>query len=126
MSVWPAFVPVAFGGALGACLRHGVSLLLPMQAAGGRFPWATLCVNLVGCALAGVIYGWLHRLPGTSESWRLFLMVGVLGGFTTFSAFGLDTWHLLRQGLHGHAMTYVLVSVVGGVLVLAATVRFSA
>jgi len=125
LSGWADFLPVCIGGATGAGLRHGVSLLLPMQAAAGRFPWATLCVNVLGCALAGLVYGWLLRNPATGDGWRLFLMVGVLGGFTTFSAFGLDTWHLLRQGSTGLALAYVLVSVIVGVLALAGTSRLN-
>lgn len=89
---------VAAGGAIGACLRYSVSLLWPMQAVVGRFPWATFAVNVLGCALAGLIYAWLQRAPEQREAWRLLLMVGVMGGFTTFSAFGLETFQLIRQG----------------------------
>ena len=125
MTGWQGLLPVAAGGALGACLRYGVALVLPVNAASGRFPWATLIVNLLGCALAGAVYAWLERAPETREFWRLLLMVGVLGGFTTFSAFGLETFHLLRQGFFGLAMTYVLVSVAGGLLVLMFAHRLS-
>ena len=118
MSGWQGLLPVAAGGALGASLRYGVALCLPIQANAGRFPWATLLVNLLGCALAGALYAWLERSPDTREFWRLLLMVGVLGGFTTFSAFGLETFQLLRQGAFGVALAYVLISVTGGLLVL--------
>ncbi len=126
MTGWQGLLPVAAGGALGACLRYGVALVLPVNAASGRFPWATLIVNLLGCALAGALYAWLERAPEAREFWRLLLLVGVLGGFTTFSAFGLETFQLLRQGFFVLAMTYVLVSVAGGLLVLMFAHRLSA
>ncbi|MBK8286494.1 MAG: fluoride efflux transporter CrcB [Ahniella sp.] len=125
MTGWQGLLPVAAGGALGASLRYGVAMWLPVQTAAGRFPWATLIVNLLGCALAGALYAWLQRAPETREFWRLLLMVGVLGGFTTFSAFGLETFHLLRQGAFGLASAYVLASVAGSLLVLVLAYRLS-
>lgn len=117
---------VALGGAIGASLRYAVSLLLPMQASAGRFPWATFTVNVLGCALAGLIYAWLQRAPEQREVWRLLLIVGVMGGFTTFSAFGLETWHLIRQGAVGLALINVLASCTLGVLSLALAHRLAA
>lgn len=123
MSQLAGFLPVAAGGAIGACLRYGVGLLLPVQAAAGRFPWATCLVNLLGCALAGAFLAWWMRAPESREFWRLLLMVGVLGGFTTFSAFGVETWQLLRAGATGVAIAYVLVSVLGGVGIVIGVAR---
>lgn len=116
---------VAIGGAIGASLRYGLSLILPMQAAAGRFPWATFTANVLGCACAGLVYAWLQRSPEHREAWRLLLVVGVLGGFTTFSAFGLETWLLIRQGLLGLALINVLASCTLGVLSLAAMHRLA-
>lgn len=123
MNAWTGFLPVAAGGAIGACLRYGIGLMLPVQAAAGRFPWATCLVNIAGCALAGIFLAWWLKAPESREFWRLLVMVGVLGGFTTFSAFGVETWQLLRAGAPGVAVAYVLVSVFGGILAVVVAAR---
>ena len=100
------FLLVGAGGALGAVARYAVSLL------GARwpgFPAATLAVNVVGCLAIGVLGSTL-----TSENARLFLLTGILGGFTTFSAFGLETQTLASEGKPGLAALYVAVSVSAG------------
>jgi CrcB protein len=104
------------GGALGAGGRHlaGVAALRWL---GPGFPWATLFVNLLGSLLMGLLAGWLVRAGG-SEQARLFLAVGVLGGFTTFSAFSLELGLMLQRGELGSAAAYILASVIGGVLLL--------
>jgi CrcB protein len=105
---------VAAGGALGALARYGVSLGMT-RAAGPAFPWGTLLVNVAGCLVMG---GLIPFLTGEGarlgERARLFLGVGVLGGFTTFSAFGLETWGLVARGRAGLAAVYVAASVVLG------------
>jgi fluoride exporter len=98
--------PVMIGGALGAGARYLVGVALAS-------PWATLAVNLIGGLAMGLLIGSLAR---DSESWRLFAGVGVLGGFTTFSAFGLDSWRMIERGQYPLAAFYVTVSVVGAVL----------
>jgi len=95
---------VALGGACGATLRYGVSLLL--QRASSGFPYATLAVNALGCAAAGVALA-LYERSGTAAPARLFLSVGLLGGFTTFSAFGVETLALQRDGRSGAAFANV-------------------
>lgn len=100
-------VLVALGGALGACARYGVARLL----GAGLWPSATFAVNLVGGLLMGALAGWLAARGG-SEGLRLFLGVGVLGGFTTFSAFSLELWLLLDKGALAVALAYALLSVV--------------
>lgn len=87
---------VIAGGGLGAAARYGVRLALPLDAA--AFPYATLIVNAGGSFLAGLVTGLLAGGVTLSEEARLFLLVGVLGGFTTFSAFSLETVEHLMNG----------------------------
>ena len=101
-----ALISVMVGGTLGAGARFGVGQWLGS-------PWATLVVNLVGGLAMGLLIGTIAR---DSESWRLFAGVGVLGGFTTFSAFGLESWRMIERGQFPMAALYVTASVVGAVL----------
>ena len=119
MSVLLQGVAVASGGALGALARWQVGLLAAAMAPQLRVPIGTLAVNLAGCLMAGLVLGLLARAGELAHEWRLFLLVGVLGGFTTFSAFGIDTLVLLRRGDAALAAGYVLASVLGGVLAVA-------
>lgn len=104
---------VCVGGALGSGLRYGTDRAAlhfwPQQAA--AFPWATLAVNLVGCFVAGLLYGLLGR-EGIkhAEEFRVLLITGLCGGLTTFSAFTLQT----VQAAPGRALANVAVSVAGG------------
>lgn len=107
-----AILLVGTGGALGAVARYGVGLLL--KSASG-FPWATLSVNIVGSLLMGLVMGWLGRQTGVSEPMRLFLAVGLLGGFTTFSAFSMELVTLLEKRDMLAASGYLGASVLGGV-----------
>ena len=109
-----AWLWVGLGGFIGSVARYAVALALS-PAAPGRFPWATFAVNCLGCALIGVLAGVLAR-PSVPESARLFLVTGVLGGFTTFSAFGLESFNLLRRGETGLALFYIHGSVVVGIV----------
>lgn len=92
-----AWVAVAIGGALGSLARHGVNHLVHGQWPLMRFPLATLVVNVIGCFVIGLLAGLVisDRIV-LRFYWREFLFVGVLGGFTTFSTFGLDTLTLIR------------------------------
>lgn len=108
---------VACGGAIGASLRYAASLWLFKPQS--LFPWPTWWINLLGCFCAGLFFAFCQKYPVLQQETRLFLMVGILGGFTTFSSFGLETLQLLRQGQHGLALIYTLSSVVLGVLLLA-------
>jgi fluoride exporter len=121
------FFLIFFGAGLGGVARYGVSL------AGARlvdstFPWATLCVNIVGSLLMGVLAGWLALKAGNGlgQDLRFFLATGVLGGFTTFSAFSLDAMQLWERGDMWQAAFYVAVSVIASIAALAvglATIR---
>ncbi len=86
---------VGLGGFLGAVARYGVGSLV--QARWGGLPWGTLVVNVVGCFLIGALSRLAEARGGFTDETRAFLVIGVLGGFTTFSAFGWDTLHLLEQ-----------------------------
>jgi CrcB protein len=105
------------GGALGAALRFLVGRALPPVGANG-FPAATLTVNIVGGFAMGMLAAWLAR-GGGSEGWRLFLGVGLLGGFTTFSAFSLEAMAMIERGAWGGFALYALISVAGSVAALA-------
>lgn len=107
---------VALGGAIGAVSRYCMAGLILRHAAGCRFPVGTFVVNLAGCFLAGLLSGLAARYGFFSAEARVFLFTGLLGGFTTFSAFGLETFHLLRQHEILLAAGYVLGSVLFGLL----------
>ena len=107
---------VAAGGATGAVGRFLVSFLVRSNGVSG-FPWATFGVNLTGCLLMGLLIGWLWRLPpGASEAARLFVGVGLLGGFTTFSAFSLELFQLIERRDMWHALAYAGGSLLGGLI----------
>ena len=107
---------VMVGGAVGSGARYltGRAMLTLL---GANYPFGTLAVNLIGGLLMGVLVGVLARNTA-SETWRLLLGVGVLGGFTTFSAFSLDVVTMIERGAFGVAFGYVLVSVIGSVAAL--------
>ncbi|WP_222195762.1 fluoride efflux transporter CrcB [Modestobacter italicus] len=107
------YVAAALGGAVGALGRWGVAEALPSPA--GGWPWATLLVNLTGCLLLGLLLAVLAaRHPGST--WlRPLLGTGVLGGYTTFSTFAVESVRLAETGAWGAAAGYVLASVLGGV-----------
>lgn len=113
------FVWVGLGGALGAMARYGTGLLAG-RLLGLTFPWGTLIVNVLGSFLMGFAAVWVARHMAAVEPARLFLMTGVLGGFTTFSAFSLDVFALWERGEVGLAASYVLASVVVALLALMA------
>jgi fluoride exporter len=114
----PSLLLVMLGGAIGAGLRHLVGAAT-LARLGPGFPWGTLIVNLSGGLAMGLLAGWLVRAGGTEQA-RLFLAVGVLGGFTTFSAFSLETFALIERGHYGLSAAYVGASVIGSVLLLLA------
>ncbi len=110
------FILVMLGGAVGSAARYLVGRLT-LGWLGPNYPWATLTVNLLGGFLMGALVGTLARTGG-SEHTRLLVGVGVLGGFTTFSSFSLETVNMIEHGDWGMALTYALISVIGSVLAL--------
>lgn len=112
---------VAIGGALGSIARHGVGVAIARATPVNVSPYATITVNLAGCLAIGVLAGLIasHRLV-IGSGMRAFVFVGVLGGFTTFSTFGLDTFTLAHGGRPGAAAANVAIQVVAGLALLAA------
>lgn len=107
------------GGAVGA----GVRYLIAMWFAGRQladFPWATLLINITGSALMGLLVGWALARGNVSPELRVFLATGVLGGYTTFSAFSLEAWQLAESGQTAAAGLYVVGSVILSIAALGA------
>ena len=100
----------SLGGAIGAGARYLVNVTCTACLAPG-FPWATLVVNVVGSFLMGVVVAAIVPWLGGSAAWRTFLATGILGGFTTFSAFSLDVQALLERKAEGLAAAYIAGSV---------------
>jgi CrcB protein len=103
---------VGLGGALGSMARYGVGLVAARLFPGATWPWATLSVNVIGGLMMGLLVGWLAQRGQGGESLRLFAAVGLLGGFTTFSAFSLETVLMIERRQFGLAAAYVALSVV--------------
>jgi CrcB protein len=118
-------VLVFFGGGIGAVARHGVNIAAA-RLIGFGFPYGTVIVNVVGSFVMGLLVAWLAFKGGASWSQhaRLFLTTGILGGFTTFSAFSLDAVMLWERGEIATAAAYVLVSVGVSILGLLAGLAF--
>lgn len=114
---WQQVLVVAAGGALGSVGRFLGSEWVS-GLAGRDFPWGTLAVNLLGSLLAGLLFAWLMGREGAVAWVRLLLMVGVLGGFTTWSSFVLETLLLGRGSSVGIAGAYVLASLLGGLVLV--------
>lgn len=105
---------VMLGGAIGSGARH-LTGRATLALWGPNFPWGTLTVNLAGGLAMGALVAWLTTRGGSGEAMRYLLGVGVLGGFTTFSAFSLDAMQMLERGDHGIALGYILASVIGSI-----------
>ena len=121
------WIAVAIGGALGSFARHGVNHLVHVRWLTTRFPLGTVMVNVSGCFIIGLLAGlaasdrFVLRAPT-----REFVFVGLLGGFTTFSSFGLDTLLLTRGGSMGQAVLNIAVQVIGGLVVVWLGYQFGA
>jgi CrcB protein len=102
---------IAAGGALGSVLRYGLSTWVHTLAGRG-FPYGTLAVNVLGCLVMGVLFVLLVERMGESAVWRAGLLIGVLGGFTTFSTFSIETFNLIEQGAMAKAAGNMAASLV--------------
>ncbi|MBM4793565.1 fluoride efflux transporter CrcB [Streptomyces sioyaensis] len=102
---WPVIGVVAVGGAIGATARYGAALLWPTAA--GTFPWTTLTVNAVGCALMGVLMVVITEVRSAHRLVRPFLGTGILGGFTTFSTYAVDIQRLVDARRPALAVAYL-------------------
>ncbi|MBC7784535.1 MAG: fluoride efflux transporter CrcB [Burkholderiales bacterium] len=106
---------VGVGGAIGSVARWKLGALVQCYAVDWKFPLGTFLINVLGCLIAGVLAGLTTKLGMFTAETRLFLFTGLMGGFTTFSAFGLETVTLLRRAEYSMAVLYVLLSVMCGV-----------
>jgi CrcB protein len=112
-----AYLIVFAGAGIGGAMRHGVNVLAA-RLLGSGFPYGTLIVNVTGSLVMGLLAGHFALKADPGQAWRLFLTTGVLGGFTTFSAFSLDLALLYERGDISLAATYALASVVLSVAAL--------
>lgn len=119
------FLIVFVGGGIGAALRHGFNLAFA-RLLGTAFPYATMFENVTGSLVMGLLVAYFAFRGGIPQHWQLFLTTGILGGYTTFSTFSLDTALLYERGQFGLAAVYVLLSValsIGGLFTGLAIVR---
>jgi CrcB protein len=112
------FIIVGLGGCVGAIARYKLGGILLHPTTDWRFPISTFMVNVSGCFIAGVLSGLVEKHGFFGSDLRLFLFTGLLGGFTTFSAFGLETVYLFQRQEILVAITYLVASVLFGVLAL--------
>lgn len=112
-------IAVAICGSLGSLLRMGLSSWVQSRTPTKFFPWGILSVNLLGCLLVGILFGVLVEHFNTGPIVRAGVFLGLLGGFTTFSSFSLDTITLFYSGAYGAAAIYIFLSVGVGILATA-------
>ena len=111
------YLIVFLGGGIGAALRHGVNLSAARML-GTHFPYGTIAVNVAGSLAMGLLAGYFAFKSGLPQHWQLFFTTGILGGFTTFSAFSLDAALLYERGAFALAALYVVTSVVASIAAL--------
>lgn len=114
---WQQLALVMAGGALGAAGRFWLSGILVRQLGNG-FPWGTLAVNLIGSFLAGFLVVWLEGRGPSALYWRAFLMVGILGGLTTFSALMVECLLYAKSDRNGLMLAYIAISLSAGLLLI--------
>lgn len=107
---------IAIGGAVGALLRYGLTGFISKNF-DGAFPWGTLGVNLLGCLLIGFLWE-IFSNAVTAPNWRAFMLIGLLGAFTTFSSYGLECLNMLRDGEVKFALTNMFLSNIFGLVLV--------
>ena len=110
-------IAVGAGSFIGGIARYLVSLA--MKGISKEFPWATVLVNLIGCLIIGLLWGFLSRNASESTSWGLFLTVGLCGGFTTFSTFSKEALTMLQTGQIWGFASYIALSILAGIALVA-------
>ena len=110
-------IAVGAGSFIGGIARYIVSLA--MKGISKGFPWATVLVNLSGCLIIGLLWGFLSRNASESTSWGLFLTVGLYGGFTTFSTFSKEALTMLQTGQIWGFASYIALSILAGIALVA-------
>lgn len=116
MNSWLTFLMVAVGGAAGAVLRHGVAVITVKLIGRPAWPWQTVAVNWLGCLLIGVLAAAIIERADHPAPMRYLLITGLLGGFTTFSAFALETVYLVETKRLVLAAAYLIATNVGCVM----------
>ncbi|TRD10785.1 fluoride efflux transporter CrcB [Erythrobacter insulae] len=109
---------VALGGATGSVARYFLGRSLTSVMGEGSYPWAILGINTLGSLAMGLVFGWFASHGGGTETQRLLFAVGLLGGFTTFSAFSLEIILMIQRGALGMAALFIAASVIAGVAAL--------
>ncbi len=115
--MWKEILYVGLGSFIGGALRYAASVLLKYS---GGFPWATFVVNLLGCLIIGLLWGYFNRMPNISANLTLLLSVGFCGGLTTFSTFSKESLILLQNGHYALLAIYILASIILGIACVAA------
>ena len=109
---------IGCGSFIGGAARYLISVAVKTISKG--FPWGTLVVNLVGCLIIGLLWGFFSKNSNESSSWALFMTVGICGGFTTFSTFSKEALMMLQAGNFMSLLAYVTISVIAGIALVAA------
>ncbi|HRG59502.1 MAG TPA: fluoride efflux transporter CrcB [Bacteroidia bacterium] len=110
-----AIIIVGLGGAIGSSLRYITNLLM-QKCINNGLPWGTLIANVLGCLLIGILMGYFTKTSIQNNEYKLLLVTGFCGGYTTFSAFAFENFYLIQQGNYTNTILYILVSVLGGIL----------